>query len=80
MTARKKGAVAEVVTPVEPEPIVLREAFTVVASDTESPTDECVCCHHRHSHSGKGVDKRCTMHVFGFGKCDCAAFRMKVKR
>lgn len=59
---------------------ITREPFVVCAADDEQPTDECVCSHHRHSHSGKGVDKRCTMHVFGFGKCDCVSFRMKVKR
>lgn len=46
------------------------------------PHDECVCTHHRDSHSGKGEKKKCTRDVLGLerGKCDCVEFRMKGKR
>lgn len=64
----------------EKAPVVPREPFKVVAPAAEQPTDECVCSHHRQSHSGKGADKRCTSQVFMFGKCDCVSFRKKVSR
>ena len=53
----------------------VREAEKAIAS--ESPYDECVCCHHRSVHSGKSAAKKCTSDVIGLGKCDCVSFRRK---
>lgn len=90
MSKRTKATVAEAEAPppapARTEPFTVpAEPFRTQAIEHDKPTDECVCSHHRSAHSGKTERKKCTAKIWasgalGDGKCDCACFRLRVKR